>query len=596
MTLQRKWSDICNVQLSSRRLGFYGTEVQDWRCPMFRRDFLKAAIVASATPASSVQAQPGGATFQARLIRENDRVLGELLKRQERVTTHSWVGGLVDPTGIHTVQGTTRFIGRATAALCSEESDYYGSQELVESVKLATRYLLRVQHPDGTIDLHTTNFHSPPDSAFVVEPLAAAVSLLRDGCGVQESFAGDLETFLRRVGEALTVGGIHTPNHRWVVCAALARLNSLFPDHRYVARIDEWLAEGIDIDADGQYTERSTSIYSATCDRMLITVSRLLDRPSLLEPVRKNLEMTRFLVHPNGEVVTEISRRQDQYRPGSLRRYYLPYLYMAANDQSADFAAVARLIERSVGVSLSGDLPYLLEISELTKPLPSGGVLPDSYLRHFPASGLVRFREGDMSASVVSANSTFLSMHQGNAVLQGVRFASAFFGKGQFRGSLSCEGRKCELIQSLRAPYYQPVRPGTIPYGTWPQGHRKLREQSEVQELTAGVSIVFGEPEIDCTIEIEGTDRVPVAIELSFRKGGTLIGVEAVKDTLDGYLLTSGFGEYRMGADSIQFGPGRTEHTWVQLRGAEPKLDGLSIYLTGFTPFRHTLQFNGRSN
>jgi hypothetical protein len=563
---------------------------------MFRREFLKASLIGSTTVLNSTQGQPGASSFLGSLVQENDRVLSRLLLLQERTAGHPWVGALVDAHSIHSAPATAHFIGRATAALCSQDSRFLESQQLLESAELAIRYLLRAQHPDGTIDLHSTNFNSPPDTAFAVEPLAAAAALLRNTSReAMETLANELEVFLRRAGESLIVGGIHTPNHRWVVCGALAQLNDLYPDDRYVARVDEWLAEGIDIDADGQYTERSTSIYSATCDRVLVTTARLLQKPELLKAVRRNLEMTRFLVHPNGEVVTEISRRQDQYKPGSLRRYYLPYRYMAVRDQDGDFAAVARLIEELQGKALSNELLYLLENPELRRGLPSPGPLPNSYIRHYSTSGLVRFREAETSVTVISDNSTFFSMHQGKVVLQALRFASAFFGKGQFKGTLTFDERTCELVQHLQGPYYQPLPSRTIPHGTWPPGNRMHREQTEVQELTSRATVTVHQGRCDCRIEITGTERVPVSVELSFRKGGTLVGVEQLEDITDAYCLVEGFGEYRLGSDRIRFGPGQMDHRWVQLRGAEPKVEGLSVYLTGFTPFRQTIQIFGTS-
>lgn len=305
--------------------------------------------------------------------------------------------------------------------------------------------------------------------------------------------------------------------------------------------------------------------------------------------------MTRFLVHPNGEVVTEISRRQDQYKPGSLRRYYLPYRYMAVRDQNGDFAAMARLIEEQLREALSSELVYLIENPELRRNLPNPLPLPDNYVRYFPASGLVRFREGQSSVSVISNNSTFFSMHQGKAVLQGLRFASAFFGKGQFKGTLTFKERNCELVQHLEGPYYQPLPSGKIPYGTWPPGNRVHREQTEVQELTSRAMVTVDQGRCDCKIEITGTERVPISVELSFRKGGTLVGVEPIEDTPDAYCLVDGFGEYRLGSDRIRFGPGRLDHRWFQLRGAESKVEGLSVYLTGFTPFEQTIQIFGIS-
>ena len=45
-----------------------------------------------------------------------------------------------------------------------------------------------------------------------------------------------------------------------------------------------------------------------------------------------------------------------------------------------------------------------------------------------------------------------------------------------------------------------------------------------------------------------------------------------------------------MNDDVINFGPGCTAHKLSQLRGMTTKHDGHSIYLTGFTPFKHTLE------
>jgi hypothetical protein len=84
-------------------------------------------------------------------------------------------------------------------------------------------------------------------------------------------------------------------------------------------------------------------------------------------------------------------------------------------------------------------------------------------------------------------------------------------------------------------------------------------------------------------------DRVPLAIDLGVRRGGTLARVVPVAGTADAFLLRERTGECRAGGDPIHFGPGRAEYAWTDLRGALPELDALSVYLTGFTPFRTTL-------
>ncbi|HEX6225548.1 MAG TPA: hypothetical protein VFZ52_14120 [Chryseolinea sp.] len=46
---------------------------------------------------------------------------------------------------------------------------------------------------------------------------------------------------------------------------------------------------------------------------------------SLYDAVRKNLNMTFYFVHSNGEIATESSNRQDKYIRNTMAPYYLAY-------------------------------------------------------------------------------------------------------------------------------------------------------------------------------------------------------------------------------------------------------------------------------
>jgi hypothetical protein len=580
--------------------------------PLNRRTFLGTAM--AGTLAASLEARWQGATTSgqrppgpdgvdpivAELLAGNDERVRALLPSQERRPGHPWHGSLPDEFGIHSIGGTAHFIAALVCACRSPASAFHESGDVAEALERAGGYLLKAQHDDGTIDLISTNFRSPPDTAFVLEPLTAAATILRrTPWAALGTFGGQLEAFMVKAGEALVAGGVHTPNHRWVVAAALARLHALHPDRRYVTRVDQWLAETIDIDPDGQFTEKSTSVYSPVVDRALLTIASRLDRPALRDPVRKNLEMTLYYVHPDGEVVTEASRRQDKYQRGSMGRYYYSYRALALIDGNGRFAAMARQIEQTARGHLVSDLSAFLEEPELQRPLPTGEPLPTDYAKVFAYSNLARIRRGAFSATVLADNSTVLSVRKGAAALEAVRVASAFFGKGQFVGdALEVSGNRYRLRQQLEGPYFQPLSAEQIaagdhvrmaPNGTLASDSRALRAQSNVQRLESVVDVVETNGQLAVTITIGGTDGVPVAIELAFRHGGRLEGVEPVAAVTDAYLLPTGTGRYIAGGDAIEFGPGRSEHTWTQLRGALPKWDGQSVYLTGFTPFTATL-------
>lgn len=564
-----------------------------------------SAMAASAGAAT--QAPDGeGQRFFLRLVRANDESVGRVPDGRMRLGRGQDLAGLV-------------------AAYCAPESSFHGAESLIPRMERGARAFLDALDPYGLLD--AGNLSSPPDTAFVVEAIGAALAVLRQRqdaalSGTQEI----LSRFLQRVGAALLTGGIHTPNHRWVVCSALARIHSLFPDGRYVERIDDWLGEGIYQDADGLFPERSPN-YARVEVNAFVTMARLLNRPALLDPVRRHLEANLYLLQPDGMLETVQSRRQDQDRPVHVANFYLQYRYLAIRDNHAGFAAVARLIAERPGEGLvEGVNPviHFLEEPLLRRPLPEGGTIPADYRRVFANSQLVRVRRGPRAASIfggddrpveiasgLAHNPTFFRFQNGRAVLESVRMGGRFFSLGAFRAEgVRVEGPRMVLHQRLEAPYYEPLpkqyRNTRGDYALTPAKDGRFwskldfphRPLSHVQVLDQTVTIVERDGGFDLEIEVTGHDRVPYAVELAFRPGGKLDG--ALRAAGQGSFLTGGMGTYRVGGDGIEFGPGQAEHEMTNLsghsyqaHGAMLRAPGLCVYITGFTPFRKVITIRG---
>ncbi len=545
--------------------------------------------------------------FFLRLVHYNDKRIPDLLNNQNMDEASAYIGAVPDNNLIYHPGGAAFLIYHLISGYFIRESAFYGNTELIDPCIKAAEYLENVQYEDGTFDLLTTNFNSPPDTAFIMEPVCVVLSVIGNTQDHQLQVPGlhELEEILKRItlkaGECLVTGGIHTPNHRWVVCRALARIHSLYPDERYIQRIDQWLAEGIDIDPDGQYTEKSTGIYSIVVDDSFITMARLLDRPELYEPIRKNLEMSWFYVHPSGEIVTGASGRQDRGTRVNIMAYYFLYRSMAIHDGNALFGAVAAFIEQLneqrenfINHRLAGKLLSIIDEPELRQALPPPAALPEVYAKKFIHSNVVRYRKGLTSATVFSDNHNVFSLQKGNAVLDAVRLCASFFGKGQFKSeSLEFEGEDVILKSEIKGRYMQPLLEVDIPEdGDWNEMDRDKRELTGWKHYSTTVRITRKDGGFLLKIAATGTERVPLAIELGFREGGKLSGVKPVPGIEDAWFLAEGYGEYKMGDQRIRFGPGRNAHGWTQLRGAQPKLPLQSVYITGYSPIEYTLEIN----
>jgi hypothetical protein len=551
---------------------------------MNRREAILMSAGAAAA-ASLASAATKDQILQSALDKSNAAV-ESLLKDQITDPANPWRGMIKNSYGIPVPATMAGMADTFTSALLHKQSKFYKSAEVFNRLKLSQECLMKHLSPGGFIDNLDTNFNSPADTAFAVRAAARGL-LLAKQAGDREIYQV-VEPFVKKASDGLTVGGIHTPNHRWVLCAALAQANEIIPNPAYVRRIDQWLAEGIDIDEDGQYTERSVGGYNPITDSAFIAVAEKLKRPELFDPVRKNLESLLYLINPSDELVTDFSRRQDQYTRVTTERYFNELHYMAWHDKNEVYAGLAAPYQTtSLSLTQSMLYPWTLE------PL-KGKPAPDNYRKEFKHNKFTRIRRGNHAATVFyNGSSRVASFQKGEAVIQAVRFISAFFGKAQFKAdTFSLDGDVIRMSQRLDGPYYQPFTPTRVIDSEMWDSTQKLRPRTEVALYEQGAEFREAQGGYDLRIYAKGTNHVPVTVEIAFREGGTLEGVVPVEGHADAFLLKSGTARYRFKKDVITVTPGLAEHQWTRnMRYIEPKLPGPTLFLTGFAPFDHTIRF-----
>lgn len=515
-------------------------------------------------------------------------------------------------------------IAALTASYAYAGSVYYHNPQLIAKIDLLVNFLAAAQTADGTVNIG--NLESPPDTAFLMEILCPAnVILLKEKNVELDTIIANLKTIITKAGDALCKGGVHTPNHRWVISAALSQVNALYPDKKYTDRIANWLDEGVYIDKDGHFPERSGT-YAMVETAAFISMARFLNKPVLLEYVRKNLSMMYYYMEENGELVSNDSRRQDQYAARSAAIFYLQYRYMAIHDANPHFAAIAQKIESAILFNkevLDRSLFYFLENETLQRALPVPAKLEDNYEKLFTSSHLLRIKRKDTTISLFggvdwpliiasgrSCSPNFFSYRKGRAILKYMRLSSGFFSMGYFYSEgLKKAGNKYILHKKLDVPYYQPLPKNkrnskgdyllspSIDDRFWNKMDFKNRPVSNVKTMDTIITFTETNGTVELEFDIKGLKNVPVTIELCFNEGGTLSGVTAAEKGAS--FLEKDFGTYQFENDRISFGPGiATQKNIEGLEGerysthfGSLKTDGMHVYLTGITPFKHILQF-----
>jgi hypothetical protein len=584
-----------------------------------RNDFLKMGMLSVLSPMVS-RAFAGKEdhifrpfednTLLQQLIEANDRQVDEMLQS-------------IKP-------GMTNFSRRIgsdfsclSASFVSGTSRHYHKPEVYNCLQILVSVLQKNQTEDGTVNI--ANLESPPDTAFLVELLCPGISLLeKDGSKEALEVCEKIKPVMLKTGEALATGGVHTANHRWVISAGLSQLNHLYPNKKYSDRIADWLNEGIFIDEDGHYPERSV-IYSNVENTAFLTIGRLLNKPELFEPVRKNLTMMTYYLEPDGKIISTDSRRQDQYTIQEATLFYFSYRYLAIRDKNSAFAGMVKFIESLPNfrtVVFNRALFQFLENPVLLEGLPAADPIISDFEKLFTTTSLLRIRRKNITATLFggidwpiiiasgrSNSPNFFSYRKGNAILKHIRLSSQFFSMGYFYSEgIRKEGNGYILHKKLDIPYYQPLpekqrnkdgkytHSASIDDRFWNLMDFQNRPVSNVKTMETTIFFVENNGAVELQFKIEGLKNVPVTLELCFDSTGKLSGTTGPAN--NNFFLEEGMGQYTNGSDSIQFGPGANAHKNVMNLDGERytthfgtlRAEGLNVYITGVTPFIHTLR------
>lgn len=509
------------------------------------------------------------------------------------------------PSGTH--GANARFVAMAAYCYFDPASRVRGNRTLFDRIERALQFQIGLVQETGLIDLESTNWQSPPDTAFTVQLLCPIVdlSVLYDEVDGAARIRELLTEFVRLAASGIVDGGFHTPNHRWVICSALAYAQEIVPALDVSDYIHRMLAEGIDINEDGEYSERSTGIYTAVTNRALFLMAEKLGMPELLEHIRKSLDFVSTLFQPDGSVVTAMSSRQDRGKPVVPQQLADIFLIMGHLDQNREWMRRAELlVETTSAVDPSAWLLYpFVRFPQLRGGTPTAAhsarhdQTGQLVQRLLPDSGLFRVRDGEFALTVIRDDHDLLDLAWGPIRVHAMRIAGSYFGRLRF------EAKKLEAIRggvraSIRAHDLEPVGyylPLDRPVG--------LDEIHEIRDAREAIRL----PQFDLQLDITWADGT-LLFHLVSSGGipGVLGQIEVCFDVPHSWhtdtaviypdagaggsvILKDGYGTVRSGPYALRIGPGTRAHRVAAMRGALPSTRGWRVKIPLRTPIDHVL-------
>lgn len=490
-------------------------------------------------------------------------------------------------------------MSRLITVYVTGESRWYLDERVREAIAAALSYLRRHQRPGGCVDLTPCNFASPPDTAFMINAVLNAWWLL-ERCDAPKAqwLRPALYRLIDSAASGIAAGGFHTPNHRWAIASCLLHCAKITGRAELTARAREYLREGLDINEDGEFAERSAGNYNQVNDDQMLRLYTATGDRTFLKAAERNLEMMYCYIDPDGSVFTNNSTRQDLGLKVYADTYYILYLLIGYFLNRPDFGAMAEWIYqdcRRRGTA-PGGVEWLLLYPEMDG---YGAGVPwdkpfERYDRLFPHSDIARIRRGGFSYTLLRGKPNFLYFQNGSFSLYMAIYANLCDRRNFAPETLERTARGYRMDSHAAGWYYLPFpeKPDTSDW--WAMDNPHTRPRTEGAGLDITVEVEEAPCGIDVHIKTAGIDRLPLRVEIGLLPGGRIATPHFMQRMRPGESVTIADGDIEAagpGGEHIQISGAFARHD-VQNRmgGAYPlSPQHYTVFLTDYTPVCRTL-------
>lgn len=459
------------------------------------------------------------------LLRQHDAYIESLLQRQLTGPEDPRYGGFWTDAFHVEPRQSGFFLGDMIAAYCTEDSRWYLSHRLADAIRADLTYMENHQRPDGCFDLTPCNYASPPDTAFMMNAVLSGWWLLEKCRAPEADFMRQrIYRLIDSTSRGIASGGFHTPNHRWAIAACLLSCAKITGNEALIVRANEYLREGLDINADGEFAERSAGNYNQVNDDQMIRLYLATGDVKFLEAAAQNLQMMYCYFDPDGSVFTNNSTRQDLGKKVYAESYYILYLLVGYLLRRPDLGAMAEWIWQDCRRrgTYPGGVEWLLLFPEMEAYGADAPFMKpfERYDRLFPASDIARIRNDQWSCSLLRGKANCLYFQHGSFSMYMTIYSNLCDRRNFLADSLVPTESGYEMKAHAAGWYYLPFpeKPATSDW--WQMDNPNTRPKTEGLPLDTLLRIVKRPDGIDLHIKTEGIDQLPLRMEFSFLPGG----------------------------------------------------------------------------